>query len=81
MDPGNVRPRMDVVGSDGEHLGTAEHADHNRIELRRNDPASDGQHHWRPQEAIASVDGNTVRPTVSAGGARRSWQAKAGQPR
>jgi len=80
MDLGNIRPRMDVVGSDGEHLGTVDHVEHNRIKLRRNDPASGGQHHWLPQEMIASVDGNTVRLAMPAGQARRSWQGEEASP-
>ena len=81
MDLGNIRPQMEVVGSDGEHLGTVDHLDHNRIKLRRNDPASGGQHHWLAQEAIAEVDGNTVRLAMPAGQARRSWLGEAASPR
>ncbi len=80
MDLGNIRPGMDVVGSDGEHLGTVDHVDHNRIKLRRNDPASGGQHHWLAQGAIAEVDGNTVRLTMPAGEARQAWQGEAASP-
>lgn len=80
MDLGNIRPRMDVVGSDGEHLGTVDHVEHNRIKLRRNDPAAEGQHHWLAQDTIASVDGNTVRLAVPASQARRSWQGEGDSP-
>ena len=81
MDLGNIRPGMDVFGSDGEHVGTVDHVDHNRIKLRRNDPASGGQHYWLEQETIAEVDGNTVRLAVPAGQARQSWQGEAASPR
>ena len=81
MDLGNIRHGMDVVGADGQHLGSVDHIEHNRIKLRRNDPASGGQHHWLPQEAIASVDGNTVRLAMPADQARRSWQGEAASPR
>ncbi len=80
MDLGNIRAGMDVVGSDGEHLGTVDNVDHNRIKLRRNDHASGGQHHWLAQDTIASVDGNTVRLALPAGEARRSWQGEAASP-
>ena len=80
MDLGNIRRQMEVVGSDGERIGTVDHVDHNRIKLRRNDPASGGEHHWLAQETIASVDGNTVRLAVSADQARRSWQGETGSP-
>ena len=78
MDLGNIRPQMEVVGSDGEHLGTVDHVEHNRIKLRSNDPAAGGQHHWLAQEMIAKVDGNTVRLTVPAAQARQSWEGEAG---
>ena len=81
MDLGNIRPGMDVVGSDGERLGTVDHVDHNRIKLRRDDPASGGQHHWLAQDMLSSVDGNTLRPAVPAGQARQAWQGEAASPR
>ena len=80
MDLGNIRPGMDVVGSDGEHVGTVDHVDHNRIKLRRNDPASGGQHHWLAQDMLASVDGNAVRLAMPASQARQSWQEEAASP-
>ena len=81
MDLGNIRARMDVVGSDGEHPGTVDHVDHNRIKLRRNDPASGGQHHWLAQDMISSVDGNAVRLAMPASQARQSWQEEAASPK
>ena len=78
MDLGNIRPQMEVVGSDGEHLGTVDHVDHNRIKLRRKDPGAGGQHHWLAQEMIAEVDGNRVRLAVPAAQARQSWGGEAG---
>ncbi len=80
MDLGNIRRQMDVVGSDGEHLGTVDHVDHNRIKLRRNDPAAGGQHHWLGQDMIDSVEGNTVRLAMPAAQARRSWQDESASP-
>ena len=81
MDLGNIRPGMDVVGSDGGHVGTVDHVDHNRIKLQRNDTASGGQHHWLAQDMIASVDGNAVRLAMPASQARQSWQEEAASPK
>jgi hypothetical protein len=77
MDLDNIRHGMEVVGADGQHLGSVDEVEHNRIKLRRNDPAAGGQHHWLPQSMIAEVDGNTVRLTMPAEQARRSWQGDA----
>jgi hypothetical protein len=71
MDLGNIRPAMEVVGSDGEHLGAADHVDHNRTELRRNHPASGGEYQWLAQDS-------TMQPSVPpADRARQSWQGEA----
>jgi|GEM_PF-240255 len=77
MDLSNIRPKMDVVGSDGGHVGTVDHIEHNRIKLRRGDPQAGGEHHWLPQEMIASVEGNTVRLTMPASQALQSWEGEA----
>ena len=77
MDLGNIRRRMDVVGSDGEHLGTV---DRNRIKPRRDDSAAGGQRHRLGQGAIASVDGNTARVSMPASQARQSWRSEAPSP-
>lgn len=77
MDLSNIRPQMEVVGADGQHLGTVDHVERNRIKLRRNDPAAGGRHHWLPQHLVALAEGNTVRLTVPAEEARRLWQDEA----
>jgi hypothetical protein len=39
----NIRERMEVVGSDGRHVGTVDHLDGNdRIKLTRDDSATAG---------------------------------------
>ncbi|MCB4822189.1 DUF2171 domain-containing protein [Roseicella aerolata] len=79
MDLSNIRHGMEVVGADGQPLGSVDHVEHNRIKLRRNDPGAGGQHHWLPQDMIAKVDGNTVRLTMPAEQARRAWQGGAAE--
>jgi hypothetical protein len=79
MDLSNIRHGMEVVGADGQPLGSVDHVEHNRIKLRRNDPGAGGQHHWLPQGMIAEVDGNTVRLTMPAGQARSAWQGGAAE--
>ena len=68
MDLGTIRRQLEVVGSDGEPFGAV---DHNRIKLRRNDPAAGGQHHWPPQAATGEFESNTVRLAMAADQARR----------
>ena len=53
---------MDVVGSDGKHVGTV---DNIGIKLTKNDPVAHDQHHYLKLEMIASVQGNKLVLTVS----------------
>jgi len=47
MDISNIQAHMEVVGSDGKHVGTVDHLDGgNKIKLAKNDVAAGGQHHW-----------------------------------
>ena len=66
-----IRERMEVVGSDGEHVGTVDHLDgDSRIKLTRDDSA-DGKHHFIPTDWVDHVD-RTVhldRPADEAIGA------------
>lgn len=77
MDLGGIRHGMEVVGADGQHLGSVDHVEQNRIKLRRNDAAAGGQHHWVPESIIAEVDGNTVRLTMPANQATSAWLGEA----
>ena len=52
----NIRERMEVVGSDGRHVGTVDHLeDDDRIKLSRDD-ADDGKHHFIPTDWVDHVD-------------------------
>jgi hypothetical protein len=51
-----IRERMEVVRSDGEHVGTVDRLDgSDRIKLMRNDSA-DGKHHFIPTDWVGRVD-------------------------
>lgn len=70
---GQVREHMDVVGSDGEHVGTVDKVTHDRIILTRNDANAGGHHHSIPCSWIQSVD-ERVTIDRSADDARRQWR-------
>jgi hypothetical protein len=46
-------------GVEGEHVGTVDHVEGDRIVLTKND-APDGQHHSISTELVERVEGNTV---------------------
>lgn len=52
----NIREHMEVIGSDGGHVGTVDHLDgESRIKLARSDSA-DGKHHYIPTDWVDHVD-------------------------
>lgn len=66
IDMSKISEHMEVVGSDGQHVGTVDHLDSIRIKLTKADPASGGVHHYVPISAIASVQDGKVTLSVPA---------------
>ena len=62
-DVSGIRKHMEVVGSDGLHVGTI---DHLAIRMTRTDPAANGRHHVLDAEAVASVTGSSVILNMTA---------------
>ena len=51
-----IREHMEVVGSDGQHVGTVDHLEgQDQIKLTRND-SPDGRHHYIPTDWVDRVD-------------------------
>jgi hypothetical protein len=49
-----IAEHMEVVGSCGNHVGTVDKVEGDRIKLTKND-SPDGQHHYLPVAAIQEV--------------------------
>ncbi|WP_327752751.1 DUF2171 domain-containing protein [Sphingobium sp. SJ10-10] len=71
-----VREHMEVVGSDGEHVGTVDKLRGDRIILTKNDQASGGVHHSIPSSWIRSVDAQKVTLEKTADQAQTAWRAE-----
>ena len=72
-----IKEHMEVVGSDGQHVGTVDHVQGtDRIKLTKNDPKSGGQHHLIPLDWVAHIDGK-VHLNKSTRDAITQWQAAA----
>lgn len=69
---GLIEDNMDVVGSDGGHIGTVDHLDGSKIKLKKNDSVSGGQHHFVPMDWIKSVEGK-VMLQIPAAEAMNRW--------
>ena len=51
-----ISEHMEVVGSDGGHVGTVDKVEGDRIKLTKTDPVSGGQHHYIPLSLVESAD-------------------------
>lgn len=71
IESSSIREHMEVVGSDGKHVGKVDHVKGNEIELTRS--LGLGAHHALPLELVARVD-DKVRLSVTEGEAKHRWR-------
>lgn len=67
-----IREQMEVVGSDGQHVGTVDHIEKENIRLTKKD-SDEGVHHLIPLVWVESVEINEVRLKKMAAEARAEW--------
>ena len=67
---GSIREHMEVVGSDGKHIGKVDHVLGDAIELTRS--MGVGGHHALPLDLVGSVD-DKVHLTVTEDEAKNRW--------
>ena len=65
-----IREHMEVVGSDGEYVGTVDKIEGDRIKLTKDDDPQ-GQHRYLSLETVESVEDDEVRLSLSADQAQR----------
>lgn len=68
-----VQEHMEVVGSDGQHVGTVDKVRGDRILLTKNDADAHGRHHSIPSRWIETVD-DKVKIRKTADEAKRHWR-------
>ena len=68
-----VTEHQEVIGSDGEHIGTVDHIRGDRILLTKSDSAANGRHHSIPSSWIVSVE-DKVSVNKTADQARQHWR-------
>lgn len=66
MDTSNIQEHMEVISLDGQHVGTVDHLDGDRIKLTRTDPAAGGVHHYVAVSNIDHVDAHVHLNVSSA---------------
>jgi hypothetical protein len=70
---GRVTEHMEVVGSDGQHVGTVDKVRDGRIVLTKSDPSAGGHHHSIPCGWLESVDDKVVL-NKTAEEAMKAWR-------
>ncbi len=68
-----IAEHMEVVGSDGEHVGIVDHLQDGKLKLTKHDSNSDGVHHFIELSTIASID-TFVTLNVTADEAQDDWE-------
>lgn len=69
-----IREHMEVVGSDGEHVGKVDHVKGGDIELAKFDFGSGLKHHLIPVTWVDRVDGDKVCLNLTKDAAKSSWR-------
>ena len=53
----NIKEHMEVLGSDGKHIGTVDHLEgKSHIKLTKKDASAGGKHHFIPVDWVDHVD-------------------------
>ena len=72
VDATQITEHMEVVGSDGQHVGTV---DKLCVKLTKKDPAAMGQHHVINLDKVASVSGGKLMLSMTAAEAMQEQKA------
>jgi hypothetical protein len=73
----DIKEHMEVIGADGEHVGTVDHLDGtDKIKLTKDDPKAGGKHHIIPVGWVERIDAH-VHLNKPAKDATTQWQTAA----
>lgn len=71
-----IREHMEVVGSDGGHVGKVDHVLGDQIELAKMDTASGLKHHLIPMSWLDHIEDDKVCLNLTRDAAREMWREK-----
>jgi len=73
----DIKEHMEVLGSDGQHVGTVDHLEGSSdIKLAKSDPTAGGQHHLIPLAWVDHVD-HHVHLNRSSKDVQQQWKTAA----
>jgi hypothetical protein len=75
MDSANITEHMEVVGSDGHHVGKVDHVMGQDIELAKFDMGSGLKHHLIPMSWVDHVD-EKIHLNLTKDAAKAGWREK-----
>ena len=75
-----IKEHMEVLGSDGKHIGAVDHLKGDkRIKLAKKDPSAGGKHHFIPVDWVHHVD-DKVHLAKTTQEAVAQWETEQAQP-
>ena len=76
VDLSRIREHMEVVASDGHHVGRVDHVRGQEIELAKFDFGAGLRHHMIPMTWVEDVEGDRVRLSMTVEQAKAAWKVK-----
>lgn len=76
IDVSQIREHMEVVGSDGGHVGKVDHVRGGEIELAKFDMGSGFRHHMIPISWVEAVQDDRVCLSLTKDAAKATWREK-----
>lgn len=71
-----IKEHMEVVSSDGRHVGRVDHVKGSEIELAKFDFGAGLKHHMIPLSWIHDIEGDQIRLGMTADQAKAAWNVK-----
>ncbi|MCI3135608.1 DUF2171 domain-containing protein [Phenylobacterium aquaticum] len=76
MQAENIREHMEVIGSDGGHVGRVDHVQGAEIELAKLDLGGGFKHHLIPLSWVDQIEDDKVRLNLTKDAAKAAWREK-----
>lgn len=72
----DIREHMEVIGSDGGHVGRVDHVTGDQIELSKMDLGAGFKHHLIPMSWVESIQDDKLCLNMTKEAAKASWVEK-----
>jgi hypothetical protein len=71
-----IREHMEVVGSDGGHVGRVDHVQGDQIELSKMDLGAGFKHHMIPMSWVETIQDDKLCLNMTKDAAKSAWSEK-----